>query len=111
MIQWLQEIFGLKRTRPLWREMSQQYEMQKLLGVDMNQYANADGRIEARVCDCGLYRRDFPPGTYVCGCGRALHSNTSQKRLMCHSCSAKIIDGRSSYASYYACSLCLNVKV
>src|SRR5688572_23042066 len=87
-------------------EMMARLAHQRVAGVDMTPYAGSDGRIVARVCVCGFFRRDFPPGVYVCGCSRLLHSDASQERLMCSSCSEKIVAGRSSYATYIACEDC-----
>ncbi len=87
-----------------YQEMKSALEHQRIHGVDLSEYVNEDGRVEALVCECGLYRRDKPPGVYVCGCGRNLIYG--HKRLMCHGCSEKIINGRSSYASFVACRDC-----
>ena len=87
-----------------YQKMLNQLEHQRLHGVEMSGYADVDGRVKAIVCECGLYRRDQPPGVYVCGCGRNL--NASLVRLMCGACSDKIVGGRSSYASYRACDKC-----
>lgn len=96
---------------PSFKELERLYEYQKVHGVDMSRYANAEGRVEALVCGCGRFRRDFPPETYVCVCGLTKFDPKQKKVLMCRECSKKIIEGRSSFATYAACPACRNEPV
>lgn len=91
-----------------YEEMTAALKYQRIHGVDLSEYANTDGYVDALVCDCGLYRRDQPPGTYVCGCGLELYK--SQTKTVCQACSAQIFKGRSSYASYRICDQCRNAN-
>ncbi len=104
----LDRLFGRTDERTSYQTMQRQLEHQNEHGVDMSKYADAEGRIEAVVCDCGRYRRDWPPGTYVCACHRTKFDVSQQKRLMCATCSAQIIAARSSWATFEACHGCRN---
>lgn len=91
-----------------YQEMMDLLERQRIFGVDQSQWADAEGRVYANVCNCGRYRRDRPPATYKCACDRYLWGADMTRKRMCVECSRKILEGRSSYATYWACENCRN---
>ena len=108
MWRFIKQLF--ERTPSEYERLKVLSDHQRINGVDLGGYRLADGCVEALVCNCGLFRRDKPPGAYLCRCGRYLWSPDATRKIMCPSCSQRIIEGRSSWASYTACDACKNTK-
>ncbi len=71
---------------------------------DISKHLDENGLMSAIVCPCGLYRRDIPPETSQCICWS--HLWLHPRITMCANCTAVMLYGQSSYASYIACSGC-----